>query len=117
MRVIIYLPGLKTARHSSGVRWSGYDVMVFLEAGAEVPNRALKKGMVIDLRGAVLLGRGVARKIGGRIGLEKANKIRKNRERMEGELVGEMVRRSWGLYIWLRWNQVEAMHQIERNEK
>jgi hypothetical protein len=64
--------------------------MVFLEDGAEVPNRALKKGMVIDFRGAVFLGRGVvARKMGDRIGLEKVSKIRKNRERMEGELVGE----------------------------
>jgi hypothetical protein len=84
---VICLPGLKTARHSSGVRWSGYDVMVFLEDGAEVPNRALKKGIVMDFRGMVFLSRGVvARKIGGRIGLEKVSRIRKNRERMEGEL-------------------------------
>lgn len=95
----MYLPGLKTARHSSGVRWSGYDVMVFWGDEVEVPNRALKSGMVIDFRGALFLGRGVARKMGGRIGLENVSKIRKNRERMEGELVGETVRRSWGLYV------------------
>jgi hypothetical protein len=48
------LPGLRTARHSSGVRSSGYDVMVFLLL-ALVPNKAPKKGIVgMDLRGGVL---------------------------------------------------------------
>jgi hypothetical protein len=84
---VIYLPGLKTARHSSGVRWSGYDVMVFLEDGADVPKRALRKGMFIDFRGgAVFLSRGAARKGVGRVRFERVSKIRKNRERMEGEL-------------------------------
>jgi len=76
--------------------------MVFWGDGVEVPNRALKKGMVIDFRGAVFLGRGGVRKMGGRIGLEKVIKIRKNRERMEGELVGETVRRRWGLYVLVK---------------
>lgn len=53
------VPGLRTARHSSGVRWSGYDdVMVFLEdVEAEVPKRALMKGIEgIDLRVVVVWG-------------------------------------------------------------
>jgi hypothetical protein len=41
----VYVPGLRTARHSSGVRSSGYDVMVFLVLDVEVPKRALRSGM------------------------------------------------------------------------
>lgn len=41
-----YLPLFSTARHSSLVLWSGYDIL--LEALLDEPKRELRKGMFMD---------------------------------------------------------------------
>jgi hypothetical protein len=96
----LHVPGLRTARHSSGVRWSGYDVMVFLVlllAVDEVPKRALRNGKVMDFRGVVLalVGRGATvRKVAGRVRLERVSRMRKSRACMKvswGEMNGAVM--------------------------
>lgn len=75
---------LRTARHSSGDRWSGYDVMVLVLAlleEAEEPNSALRNDMDCSL----VAGRGGVRKVLGRVGFARVRKRRKRVNRMKNE--------------------------------
>ncbi len=69
------LPRLSTARHSSEVLWSGYDIL--LDAGVDEPKKLLNRGMEgIDLKtGRALLGRAAETRV--RAKLENVTKVRR----------------------------------------
>jgi len=71
--------------------------MVFLVLDEAVPNRALRKGIVIDFRGGLFVSRGAARNVAGLARCEKVVKMRKNRERMKGG--GARCGEVGGLYL------------------
>lgn len=105
-RLIGNLPGLRTARHSSGVRSSGYDVMLFLAlAEDEDAKSALKKGMVIDVRAGLWGdGRGVAQNVDGLslVGIERLKRRRKKRERMRAKWGLRCAEKPRTIYVFLK---------------
>ena len=70
---------MRTARHSSGLRWSGYDVILLDEA--EEPNKAPRKG-IDGMDFTVGVARRGARKVRGCVKFERVCRMRKSLERM-----------------------------------